>query len=195
MRKELLFDLIRHVSELTGVETPIMVGSQTLYAVTESVPSIVRDSVECDFMLAEAGIEAIQAVNHHLGILSSFSKEKGYFADGLGLATVVLAPGWKDRLIPLEDNGGKTVAQCLEPHDAAISKLMAGRDKDHVFLNEILANQLISLETLAERAALIQQTAHEDALLPRLQKLFDYLRKQRTITDLNPLSELINRLS
>lgn len=83
---------------------------------------------------------------------------------------------------------------CLELHDTAVSKLMAGRDKDHIFLNEILASRLIFLETLAERAALILETAHEDALLPRLQKLFDYLRKQRTITDLRPLSELINRL-
>jgi hypothetical protein len=74
VKKELLLDIVKRVSELTGVGSPVIVGSQTLYAVTESVPSIVRDSVECDFMLAEAGIEAIQAVNHHLGILSSFSK-------------------------------------------------------------------------------------------------------------------------
>jgi len=189
-----LLDIVKRVSELTGVESPVIVGSQTLYAVTESVPSIVRDSVECDFMLAEAGIEAIQAVNHHLGILSSFSKTKGYFADGLGLATVVLAPGWKDRLIPLKDDGGQTVALCLELHDTAVSKLMAGRDKDYVFLNEILASRLISLETLVERAALILETAHEGALLPRLQKLFDYLRKQQALVDLKPLSALISQL-
>lgn len=138
--------MVKRVSELTGVESPIIVGSQTLYAVTESVPSIVRDSVECDFMLAEAGIEAIQAVNHHLGVLSSFSQTNGYFADGLGLATVVLAPG------------------------------------------------LISMETLVERAALILETAHENALLPRLQKLFDYLHKQRAIAELKSLSALIIRL-
>lgn len=195
MKKELLLDIVRRVSELTGVEAPVIVGSQSLFAATEFVPSIVRDSIECDFMLAEAGIEAIRAVNHHLGILSSFSKDNGYFADGLGLATVVLAPGWKERLVPLKDGSDQTVAMCLELHDTAVSKLMAGRDKDYVFLSEILANRLISLETLAERAALILETAHEDALLPRLQKLFDYLRKQQTMTDLKPLSELINRLS
>lgn len=135
MRKELLYDIVRRVSDLTGVEEPVIVGSQSLYAATEYVPSIVRNSVECDFMLAEAGIEAIQAVNHHLGILSSFSKNNGYFADGLGLATVVLAPGWKERLVPLKDGNGQTVALCLELHDTAVSKLMAGRDKDYVFLN------------------------------------------------------------
>lgn len=195
MRKQPFFDLIHRVSELTGIEAPIIVGSHTIYALTDQVPSIVRESIEADFLLAEGGIEAIRGVNKELGVTSDFYDESGYYADGLGLATVVLVPGWQDRLQPFKDETGQVVARCLELHDTAVSKLMAGRDKDHVFLSEILANRLISLETLAERAALILETVHEDALLPRLQKLFDYLRKQQTTTDLKPLSELINRLS
>jgi hypothetical protein len=42
---------------------------------------------------------------------------------------------------------------------------------------------------------LILETAHEGALLPRLQKLFDYLRKHQSLVDLKPLSALISRLS
>lgn len=194
MRKEPFFDLIRRVSELTGIEAPIIVGSHTIYVMTDQIPSIVKESIEADFLVAEGGIEAIRNVNHELGVTSDFFDQSGYYADGLGFATVVLVPGWQDRLQPFKDESGRVVARCLELHDAAVSKLMAGREKDHVFLNEILASRLISLETLAERAALIQQTAHEDALLPRLQKLFDYLRKQRTINDLKPLSDLISRL-
>ena len=90
MKKEQLFDLIQRVSSLSGISAPIIVGSHSLFAVTDNVPAIVLKSIE---------------------------------------------------------------------------------------------------------AELIQQTASEGALLPRLQKLFDYLRKQQTITDLRPLSELINRLS
>ena len=195
MRKQPFFDLIHRVSELTGIEAPIIVGSHTIYALTDQVLTIVRESIEADFLLAEGGIKAIRGVNKELGVTSDFYDESGYYADGLGLATVVLVPGWQDRLQPFKDETGQVVARCLELHDTAVSKLMAGRDKDHVFLNEILANRLISLETLAERAALILETVHEDALLPRLQKLFDYLRKQQTTTDLKPLSELINRLS
>jgi hypothetical protein len=195
MRKQPFFDLIHRVSELTGIEAPIIVGSHTIYALTDQVPTIVRESIEADFLLAEGGIEAIRGVNKELGVTSDFYDESGYYADGLGLATVVLVPGWQDRLQPFKDETGQVVARCLELHDTAVSKLMAGRDKNYVFLSEILANRLISLETLAERAALILETVHEDALLPRLQKLFDYLRKQQTTTDLKPLSELINRLS
>lgn len=194
MKKELFFDLIRRVSQLTGIEAPIIVGSHTIYALTDEVPSIVRGSIEADFLLAEGGIKAIRSVNEELGHTSDFFDESGYYADGLGLATVVLAPGWQNRLQPLKDENEQVVARCLELHDTAVSKLMAGRDKDFVFLNEILAGRLISLETLAERAALILETAHDDALLPRLQKLSDYLHKQRTVADLKPLSDLINRL-
>ncbi len=194
MRKEPFFDLIRRVSELTGIEAPIIVGSHAIYVLTDQVPSIVRESIEADFLVAEGGIEAIRNVNHDLGVTSDFFDQSGYYADGLGFATVVLPRGWDGRLQPLKDVTGRVVARCLEIHDSAVSKLMAGRDKDHVFLNEILVSQLISLETLAERAELILETAHEDALLPRLQKLFDYLHKRRTIADLKPLSDLINRL-
>ena len=195
MKKEYLLDLIQRVSELTGIVAPVIVGSQSLFAVTENVPAIVKDSVECDFLLASGGIQAIQIVNETLGILSPFSVAHGYFADGLGLATVVLTPGWKDRLLSLADEHGQVVAHCLEPHDAAVSKLMAGREKDFIFILTLLDSRLITLATLIERAALIQDTASAGALLPRLKKLLDHLRGHYRNQELQPLLELISQLS
>lgn len=189
-----MLDLIERVSNLTGIAEPIIVGSQSLFAITKDVPSIIRDSIECDFLLAPSDIQAMQIVNEELGILSSFARESGYYADGLGLATVVLVQGWKDRLQPLKDENGKTVAQCLEPHDAAVSKLMAGREKDFEFITALLDSQLISLETLIERAALIQETASSGALLPRLNKLHEHLRKHISHKEPEPLLKLIAQL-
>ena len=60
MRKEPFFDLISRVSELTGIEAPIIVGSHTIYVMTDQIPSIVRESIEADFLVAEGGIEAIR---------------------------------------------------------------------------------------------------------------------------------------
>ena len=97
MKKKYLLDLVRRVSDLTGIATPVIVGSQSLFAITDNVPPAVRDSIECDFMLASGGIAAIQEVNEKLGIISEFSAAHGYYADGLGLATVVLVPNWQDR--------------------------------------------------------------------------------------------------
>lgn len=194
MKKEQLFDLIQRVSSLSGISAPIIVGSHSLFAITDNVPAIVLKSIEADFLLAGDDSDARLKVSDELGLTSGFYETAGYYADPLGLASVVLIPGWRERLQPLKDETGRTVAICLEPHDAAVSKLIAGREKDWKFINELLASRLISFELLIERAALIQQTTSEGALLPRLQKLFDYLRKERTVADLNPLSELINRL-
>ena len=155
---------------------------------------MVRDSIECDYLLAAGGRAAIQLVNQELGILSPFSNEHGYYADGLGLATVVLAPGWQERLQPLIDETGRTVARCLEPHDAAVSKLMAGRDKDFAFITALLESELITLPVLLQRAALIQETASANALLPRLRLLLEHLRAELADTELAPLRELIEGL-
>jgi hypothetical protein len=195
VKKEFLFDLIQRVRDMTGIAEPVIVGSQSLFASTEDVPKIVRDSIECDFLLAQASIEAMQVVNQNLGILSPFAKAAGYYADGLGLATVVLVPGWEERLQPLTDETGQVVARCLEAHDVAVSKLMAGRDKDFTFIIELLAGRLITLPTLVERAALIQETASAGALSPRLQKLLGHLSHQRVVNDLTPLHDLIKQLA
>lgn len=194
MQKPQLFDLVKRVSELTKTSEPKVVGSQSIFAVTDKVPAIVSRSVEADFMLAEGGIAAIEAVNDELGITSDFFHQSGYHADGLGLATVVLAPGWQDRLQPLKDDSGRTVARCLEPHAAAVSKLMAGRDKDFAFITALLESALITLPVLLERAALIQETASANALLPRLRLLLTHLRTEIPDAELAPLRELISRL-
>ncbi len=100
MKKEQLLDLTRRVGTITGSNIPIIVGSQALFAVTEDVPGSVRESIECDYLLASA--EAIRTVIKELGLFSEFQNSTGYFADALGLATVVLPPGWEARLQPLQ---------------------------------------------------------------------------------------------
>ena len=87
------------------------------------------------------------------------------------------------------------IARCLELHDVAVSKLMAGRDKDFSFIAALLDRRLIALVTLTERAALIQETAAADALRPRLGKLLDHLRQHRTVNDVTPLLKLISHLN
>jgi hypothetical protein len=174
MKKEHLLSLIQQVRDLTGIEAPIIVGSQSLFAFTDIVPAMVRDSIECDFLLGVESIEAMTAVNKTYGVTSQFARLSGYYADGLGLATVVLTPGWQERLQPMADENCQVIARCLDLHDAAVSKLMAGRDKDWPFIKALLDGRLITLPTLAERAALIRDTVHENALLPRLNKLIEY---------------------
>lgn len=52
MQKPALLDLIQQVRTITGPVELVIVGSHCLYAVTEQVPEVVRQSLEADFCLA-----------------------------------------------------------------------------------------------------------------------------------------------
>lgn len=194
MLKEPFLELIQQVKAVSGVPLPIIVGSHSLYAITDDAPAVVRASVEADFLLIDDDGDALDKVRKHLGVTSDFHNERGYYADGLGLATVTLPPGWRERLQPIHDQTGQTVARCLEIYDAAVSKLMAGRDKDWTFLVYLLDAQLIALPELVVRAELILQTAADQALLPRLEKFLANLQKHHTRYDLTSLRHFIQQL-
>ncbi len=60
--------------------------------------------------------------------------------------------GWQDRLIAFEPPGAQPGrGMCLEPHDLAASKLVAGRIKDFEFVDALLRAALIEREILTER--------------------------------------------
>jgi hypothetical protein len=194
VNKEQLLDLTERVKLLAGVEHPVIVGSQSLYGVTSRVPDIVRRSVECDFLLLAVGQPAFRAVIEQIGFASSFQETHGYYADAVGLATVVLPTGWQERLVPLADEAGSLRAYCLEVHDTCVSKLMAGREKDFAFIKELLDRGLVDIETLIERAGLVADMTQSDVLSPRLEKLEAYLKSAHPAHNVRPIQQLLKRL-
>ena len=89
-----------------------------------------------------------------IGELSAFHQTFGYYAHGVDETTATLPPGWQDRLVPIHnENTGGATGWCLEVHDLAASKLVAGREKDLDFVQLMLREKMLNLETLAERAA------------------------------------------
>lgn len=194
MNKEQLFDLTERVKLVAGVELPVIVGSQSLYGVTSQVPDIVKRSVECDFLLLAVGPPAFRAVIEQIGFASSFQETHGYYADAVGLATVVLPTGWQERLVPLADEAGSLRAYCLEVHDTCVSKLIAGREKDFAFIKELLDRGLVEMETLIERTGLVADMPQSDALSSRLEKLEAYLKSARPAHDVRPIQQLLKRL-
>lgn len=107
----------------------------------------------------------------------------GYYADAVGLATVVLPTGWQERLVPLADEAGNLRAYCLEVRDTCVSKLMAGREKDFDFIKELLERGLVEMETFVARAGLVADMPQSDALLSRLERLEAYLKAARPAHD------------
>lgn len=179
MEKSDLFELIDAVQSILIDELPVIVGSQAIFALTDDPPEIAQESIECDFLVYGSGKSELRdRVNNELGVLTPFQREKGYYADALGLATVVLASGWQDRLQPLLGPENNVIAYCLEIHDVAISKLIAGREKDYAFLLDAFERQLILPAILIERLALLNSLVENDTIPNRVTKLIVYLRKQ-----------------
>lgn len=181
MRKSDLFELVRQIAEIAPEDTPIIVGSQAVHIITELPPEIVQKSIECDFLFTGGKSETRAAVNKKFGVFSQFQLEHGFYADALGLATVVLPTGWEQRLQPLIDENGQTIAYCVEVHDIAVSKLIAGREKDFLFLKETFRRDYLDIEVFVERLSLMKEASQSAVLESRLKSLKIYIDKSQFV--------------
>jgi hypothetical protein len=68
--------------------------------------------------------------------------------------------GWRDRLIRISNpNTVGITGLCLEVHDLAISKYVAGRDKDLEFTRELAKHRLTNPTTPCERLSQTKASA------------------------------------
>jgi hypothetical protein len=109
-------------------------------------------SIEVDIALpSDRDGSRADLVDGAIGELSRFQVTFGYYPHGIGLGTVVLPDGWRDRLVTLDTPvTAPGRALCLEPHDVVASKLAAWRPKDREYASALLLG-LISRRMLAAR--------------------------------------------
>jgi len=76
-----------------------------------------------------------------------------------------LPSGWEERLVRVEnENTFGAIGWCLEPHDLAVSKLIAGRGKDFDFVGVMVDAKIVSAAVIQER---IKGTIADPFLLQR----------------------------
>jgi hypothetical protein len=81
--------------------------------------------------------------------------------------TAVLPKGWKGRLVNLPPGDTDGVrGLCLDPHDLAIAKYVAGGEKDLIFNRELAKRQIVRKEQLL---ALLIQTPIATEVRTRIQ--------------------------
>lgn len=141
--------MLRAAKEITGEDKFIVVGSQSLHGKGIDVDQFLA-SIEVDLYvpLQERKTELLNAI----GEGSPFHETYGYYADPVDERTAILPRKWKQRLVnlpPGNTNGAKGL--CLDPHDMAVSKYIAGRDKDLQLLQGLLDAGHIDKKTLLER--------------------------------------------
>ena len=136
MKKRHVDHVLRAAAEITGERQFIIVGSQALHGKFPDAPDSVVRSAEID-LVSKKKASRTEWLNR-LGQDSPFHEQFGYYADPVDETTATLPRGWKSRLVSLpEGDTGGVRGLCLDPHDLAISKYVARREKDLQFTREL----------------------------------------------------------
>ena len=155
--------LIRAAGAITGAEEIIVIGSQAILGSLPDAPFLLLRSSEADLFTRRDPADA-DLIDGSIGEGSPFHDTFGYYAQGVWSDTAVLPAGWEERLVAIRnDNTRGVTALCLDLHDLAVAKLVAGREKDADFLKEMILHGLIDREVMKSRINLLGPGVGEGA--------------------------------
>lgn len=164
MTRSELEHVIRAAGAIAADWQIVVIGSQAVLGQFPQASVALRASMEAD-VFPRNRPERAELIDGAIGEGSHFHQQFGYYAQGVGIDTAVLPKGWADRLITVENaNTGGIQGLCLEVHDLAISKYVAGREKDRAFTRELARQRCTDEDTLLARLRLTK-------LDPRLRQL------------------------
>ena len=160
MKKRQVDHVLLAAGRITGERQFIIVGSQSLHGKYPDLADDIVRSEKID-LIAKRDASRTEWLNA-IGQDSDFHEQFGYYADPVDETTATLPRGWKSRLVnlPPGDSGG-VAGLCLDPHDLAIAKYVAGREKDVVFTRELVHRGVVSNDRLL---ALLDQTSISDEI-------------------------------
>ena len=151
MTRAELEHIIRAAAAISGDDDIVIVGSQAVLGQFPSAPPELLVSNEAD-VFPRNRPEQADLIDGSIGELSPFHETFGYYAQGVSPETATLPAGWESRLIAVHNaNTRGATGWCLEIHDLALSKYVAGREKDHEFLVAAIKHELVEREVLVQR--------------------------------------------
>ena len=144
MKRADLEHILRAAGAIAQVDELIVLGSQAILGSYPEAPTELLVSQEVD-TYPPAAPEKADLIDGSIGELSPFHEQFGYYAHGVGPETAVLPKNWHQRLVRINNaNTGGVTGLCLHPGDLAISKLVAGREKDLYFVGILLQRALLA---------------------------------------------------
>ncbi|MFT4101470.1 MAG: hypothetical protein QM674_10615 [Burkholderiaceae bacterium] len=155
MRRAELEHLIRAAAAVTDEYELVIIGSQSILGTVEVADGVLQESQEAD-MYPLMHPERADLIDGAIGEESPFHRTFGYYAQGVGPDTAVLPQGWQARLVRIQGPATDLkVGLCLEVHDLAASKLIAGRPKDLPFVHAMFERGVIAPDVLEKRLAML----------------------------------------
>jgi hypothetical protein len=172
MQRHQLEHIVRAAAGITGAPEFVIIGSQAVLGQFPEAPDDLLVSMEADLFSLRSQDDS-DLVDGSIGEGSPFHQTFGYYAHGVGEDTAVLPAGWRQRVVPVHnENTGNGTGLCLEVHDLAVSKLIAGREKDMGFLAGLLRHRLAYPSTIKERLQATQMVSERRILcVARLERL------------------------
>ncbi len=151
MKRHELEHLIRAAGAITGASEIVVIGSQAILGSEPDCSDFLLRSCEADVFTFRNPKDA-DLIDGSIGEGSPFHETFGYYAQGVWLDTAVLPDGWRDRLVRIcNENTRDVTGLCLESHDLAVSKLVAGREKDIEFLTEMYRENMLEEKVIKQR--------------------------------------------
>lgn len=164
MKKQQLDHVLRAAGRITGQNQFLIIGSQSLHGKHPDLPDDIARSAKVD-LIAKKNVDRKEWLNA-IGQDSPFHETFGYYADPVDETAATLPKGWKSRLVNLPPGDTEGVrGLCLDPHDLAIAKYVARREKDRIFTRELALRGITDRERLL---ALVDKTPVEEEVRQRL---------------------------
>jgi hypothetical protein len=151
MTRDQLEHIIRAAGAITDTRDLVIIGSQSILGQFPNAPPELLVSDEAD-VFPRGDPAKSDLIDGSIGQDSPFQRTFGYYAHGVDETTAVLPEGWRDRLVLVAGDNTKFVrVWCLEVHDLAIAKYVAGRERDLDFTGALARHHMVSREVLKER--------------------------------------------
>lgn len=150
MKRTQLEHLIRVSGAIVEETEFVVIGSQSILGAIPDPPRSLTMSMEADiYPLVDAS--RADEVDGAIGEGSAFHDRFGYYAQGVGPETATLPSSWRSRVHEIQNaNTNGIRGLCLDPHDLAMSKYAAGREKDAEFNRELIVHGFVEQAMLEQ---------------------------------------------
>lgn len=169
MKRDELEHVLRASAAITTDKSFVVIGSQSVLLPYPDAPAELLLSNEVDLYPAMHP-ERAELIGGAIGELSMFHDTFGYHADGVGPGTATMPADWM-QFATLYYIGDITVVS-PDLHDIAVSKCVAGRDKDADWIRALLRHKMIDAARL-----MLRLQALDSARLP-VEKYIAWARRR-----------------
>lgn len=166
MNLDALFALLAQAQRLCGHADYVVIGSLSILGLADVtvIPKDMTMSIDADcYTLRDP--PRIFDLRQRLGEGSDYHMAHGIYLDPVSPRLPTLPDGWEGRLIKVERKG--LVAWFIEPHDAAVSKLARGEERDIRWVTAGAKATILSLPTVMHRmkfTTFLDEGEHQSAL-------------------------------